>query len=208
MQTNRWSIQDLTRMALLAALLCASAYIAFPIPITLVNVTAQTFVLNLVALLLTKEQAGVTVALWILLGAVGVPVYSGGRGGFSELAGPTGGFIVGFLIAAWLIAWLKGDNPSPSRALVLTFIGIPIIDLLGGRLVRRLRTDPPHHRPADHSAALPARRHHQSRWRGAGLPALAEGTASVQQVTKMPSKLSCSNATWSRGSTSPADRRR
>ena len=56
MQTNRWSIQDLTRMALLAALMCASAYIAFPIPITLVNVTAQTFVLNLVALLLTKEQ--------------------------------------------------------------------------------------------------------------------------------------------------------
>ena len=123
MENNRWSIQDLTRMA--------SAYIAFPIPITLVNVTAQTFVLNLVALLLTKEQAGVTVALWILLGAIGVPVYSGGRGGFSELAGPTGGFIVGFLIAAWLIAWLKGDNPSPSRALVLTFIGIPIIDLLG-----------------------------------------------------------------------------
>ena len=108
MQTNRWSIQDLTRMALLAALMCASAYIAFPIPITLVNVTAQTFVLHLVALLLTKEQAGVT-----------------------ELAGPTGGFIVGFLIAAWLIAWLKGDNPSPSRALVLTLIGIPIIDLLG-----------------------------------------------------------------------------
>ena len=131
MENNRWSIQDLTRMALLTALLCASAYIAFPIPITLVNVTAQTFVLNLVALLLTKEQAGVTVALWILLGAIGVPVYSGGRGGFSELAGPTGGFIVGFLIAAWLIAWLKGDNPSPRRALVLTFIGIPIIDLLG-----------------------------------------------------------------------------
>ena len=47
------------------------------------------------------------------------------------MAGPTGGFIVGFLIAAWLIAWLKGDNPRPSRALVLTFIGIPIIDLLG-----------------------------------------------------------------------------
>ena len=102
-----------------------------PSPSALVNVTAQTFVLNLVALLLTKEQAGVTVALWILLGAIGVPVYSGGRGGFSELAGPTGGFIVGFLIAAWLIAWLKGDNPSPSRALVLTLIGIPIIDLLG-----------------------------------------------------------------------------
>lgn len=131
MQSNRWSIQDLTRMALLAALMCASAYIAFPIPITLVNVTAQTFVLNLVALLLTKEQAGVTVGLWILLGAVGVPVYSGGRGGFSQLAGPTGGFIVAFLVAVWLMAWLKGENPSPRRALIVTLIGIPIIDLMG-----------------------------------------------------------------------------
>lgn len=105
MQTNRWSIQDLTRMALLAALLCASAYIAFPIPITLVNVTAQTFVLNLVALLLTKEQAGVTVALWILLGAVGVPVYSGGRGGFSELPVPPAG-------SSWASSSPPGSSPG------------------------------------------------------------------------------------------------
>ena len=52
METNRWNIHDLTQMALLVALLSASAYLAFPIPITLVTVTAQTLVLNLIALLL------------------------------------------------------------------------------------------------------------------------------------------------------------
>lgn len=131
MQTNRWNLHDLTRMALLAALLSASAYLAFPIPITLVNVTAQTFVLNLTALLLDRKQAAVTVGVWILLGAVGVPVYSGGRGGFSELFGPTGGFIFGFLLAAWLIAWLKGTHPAPARALALVLLGILVIDGMG-----------------------------------------------------------------------------
>ena len=55
METNRWNIHDLTQMALLVALLSASAYLAFPIPITLVTVTAQTLVLNLIALLLDRQ---------------------------------------------------------------------------------------------------------------------------------------------------------
>ena len=56
METNRWNIHDLTQMALLVALLSASAYLAFPIPITLVTVTAQTLVLNLIALLLDRRR--------------------------------------------------------------------------------------------------------------------------------------------------------
>ena len=74
METNRWNIHDLTQMALLVALLSASAYLAFPIPITLVTVTAQTLVLNLIALLLDRRKAALTVAVWILLGAVPQPM--------------------------------------------------------------------------------------------------------------------------------------
>lgn len=132
MKTSRWNIHDLTQMALLVALLSVSAYIAFPIPITLVSVTAQTLVLNLTALLLDRRKAAITVAVWILLGAVGVPVYSGGRGGLSQLFGPTGGFIFAFLVAAYLIALLKGDHFSLPRYLLVTIcVGIPIIDLAG-----------------------------------------------------------------------------
>lgn len=132
MQTARWNVHDLTQMALLVALLSASAYLAFPIPITLVSVTVQTLILNLTALLLDRRKAAVTVAVWILLGAVGIPVFSGGRGGLAELVGPTGGYIFGFLIAAYLIALLKGRAFSLPRYLLVTLcVGIPVIDLLG-----------------------------------------------------------------------------
>lgn len=116
METSRWNIHDLTQMALLVALLSVSAYIAFPIPITLVSVTAQTLFLNLTALLLDRRKAAVTVAVWILLGAVGVPVYSGGRGGLSQLFGPTGGFIFAFLLAAYLGSPCSRVTTSPCSA--------------------------------------------------------------------------------------------
>ena len=164
METNRWNIHDLTQMALLVALLSASAYLAFPIPITLVTVTAQTLVLNLIALLLDRRKAALTVAVWILLGAVGIPVYSGGRGGLSELVGPTGGFIFAFLVAAYLISLLKGKEFSLPRYLLVTLcIGIPVIDLAGAAWYKFY---------ADIgwgtallTTALPARRHHQERGR-------------------------------------------
>ena len=122
-------ILNMTYIAMFAALMAVCAWIA--VPIATIPITLQTFGVFCAVGLLGGKRGTLAILVYILLGAIGVPVYSGGRGGFSELAGPTGGFIVGFLIAAWLIAWLKGDNPSPSRALVLTFIGIPIIDLLG-----------------------------------------------------------------------------
>lgn len=153
METNRWNIHDLTQMALLVALLSASAYLAFPIPITLVTVTAQTLVLNLIALLLDRRKAALTVAVWILLGAVGIPVYSGGRGGLSELVGPTGGFIFAFLVAAYLISLLKGKEFSLPRYLLVTLcIGIPVIDLAGAAWYKFYAdigwgTAPAHHRP-------------------------------------------------------------
>ena len=79
-----------------------------------------------------RRKAALTVAVWILLGAVGIPVYSGGRGGLSELVGPTGGFIFAFLVAAYLISRLKGKEFSLPRYLLVTLcIGIPVIDLAG-----------------------------------------------------------------------------
>lgn len=132
MQTSRWNIHDLTQMALLVALISVSAYLVFPIPVTLVSVTAQTLIINLAALLLDRRKAALTVAAWIFLGAVGTPVFSGGAGGVGHLVGPTGGYIFGFLIAAYLIALLKGDHFSLPRYLLVTLcVGIPVIDLIG-----------------------------------------------------------------------------
>ncbi len=128
---QRFTTQELTTMALLAALLCVSSYISINLPFSAVPITAQTLVINMIALLLKPKKAGVTVGLWILLGLVGLPVFSGGKAGFGVLAGATGGYIIGYLVAAVVIALIKGKKNTVVRNLICVFIGIPIIYAVG-----------------------------------------------------------------------------
>ncbi|MCC8152117.1 MAG: biotin transporter BioY, partial [Lachnospiraceae bacterium] len=67
----------------------------------------------------------------ILLGLVGLPVFSGGKGGFNVLAGATGGYIIGYLVAVILISWLKGSKNKVIRSMISVFAGIPIIYAVG-----------------------------------------------------------------------------
>lgn len=110
-------IQSMVRMALFAALLSASALFAafiYPIPITL-----QLLFVALAALVLGPKEALGAVALYVALGAAGLPVFSGGRGGLGILAGPTGGFLIGFILAAGLGALV---NLILSRTTVPTLV--------------------------------------------------------------------------------------
>lgn len=86
------------RAALAAALVAAGALIA--IPLGPVPVTLQVFVVAVAALVLAPAEALLALGLYVALGAVGAPVFSGGSSGVGALAGPTGGFILGFVIAA------------------------------------------------------------------------------------------------------------
>ena len=92
---QKLTTQERPTMALLAALLCVSSYISIRLPFSAVPITAQTLVINIAALLLKPKKAGITIAVWILLGIAGLPVFSGGTGGFGVLAGSTGGYIIG-----------------------------------------------------------------------------------------------------------------
>lgn len=124
--------QELTVMALLAAILCVSSYINIPLPISPVPITAQLLVVNLIALLLKSKKAALTVGIWLLLGIVGLPVFSGGRGGFGVLAGPTGGFAIGYLVMTLLTAILcQKCQKEYQKLLILLVIGIPIIYIFG-----------------------------------------------------------------------------
>jgi biotin transport system substrate-specific component len=96
--TARSRSHHLATAGLLVALLCASAWIA--IPAGAVPVTLQVFVVLLTALLLPPVWAGSAVAVYLVLGAIGVPVFSAGQGGMGVIAGPTGGYLLGFLIGA------------------------------------------------------------------------------------------------------------
>lgn len=80
--------------------LAASSYVEtpmWPVPITL-----QTYAVCIIGALLGARLGAITVALYLLEGAFGLPVFAGGGMGFAHLLGPTGGYLVGFLIAAAL----------------------------------------------------------------------------------------------------------
>jgi biotin transport system substrate-specific component len=86
--------------SLLAALISASAYVAFPF--APVPVTLQVFVVTLAALLSSPGWAGAAMGLYVALGAAGLPVFAGARGGIGVLFGPTGGYLFGFVLASVL----------------------------------------------------------------------------------------------------------
>ena len=103
MQSQKLTPKDLTLTALFAALLAICAWISIPatLPFTL-----QTMGLFMAMGLLGGKRATLAVLLYLLLGMIGIPVFSGFRGGPGVLMGVTGGYLIGFLIAAlayWLI---------------------------------------------------------------------------------------------------------
>ncbi|MCQ2414292.1 MAG: biotin transporter BioY, partial [Clostridia bacterium] len=90
----------LCETALMTALMCVCAWITVPLPA--VPVTLQTFAVFFALLFLGGKWGTVSVALYLSLGALGLPVFSGMRGGFGILFGSTGGYLFGFLFAGVL----------------------------------------------------------------------------------------------------------
>ena len=91
--------------ALVTAFMAATGWIA--LPIGPVPVTLQVFGVVLAALLLSWEWAAVALAVYLVMGAAGIPVFSLGTAGLGVVMGPTGGYIVGFVLAAPTGAYLR-----------------------------------------------------------------------------------------------------
>jgi biotin transport system substrate-specific component len=108
-------------------LLAFSAQIGIPLPFTPVPVTLQTMMVLATGALLGSRRGAAAVLLYIAEGAVGLPVFSLGRSGIAHLAGPTGGYLVGFVAAAFL-AGLFSER-GWDRNWILAFIGLMIADL-------------------------------------------------------------------------------
>lgn len=126
------TILAMSQIAVCAALLCVSAYISIPLPFIPVPFTMQVLMVVLVALILKPVYALIAQVLYTLLGVVGLPVFSGGKSGFGTILSPTGGFIIGFIIAAFLVSLLKGKKDNIVRFILISIlIGIPCIYIPG-----------------------------------------------------------------------------
>ena len=93
-----FSVREMVFTALFAAVMCAIAPVA--VPVGPVPITLGSLAVYLAAGTLGAKFGTISVALYVALGAVGLPVFSGFRGGFQIIAGATGGFLIGFILCA------------------------------------------------------------------------------------------------------------
>ena len=107
--------KNLILISLFTALICISAQITLPIPV--VPLTGQTLAIGLCATVLGSRKGAAAAGLYVLIGAAGLPVYSGFTGGIGILFGPTGGYLFSFIPAAYLIGFITertGHALSPA----------------------------------------------------------------------------------------------
>jgi biotin transport system substrate-specific component len=112
--------------SLMAALTAVGAYIH--IPIGPVPIVLSTLFVILSGLLLGSRWGPASMALYLLVGAIGIPVFAGGKGGFAHFLGPTGGYLLGYLISSWITGLIsEKSNRLLSRDVIAVVIGSLIL---------------------------------------------------------------------------------
>ena len=119
-----------------AAIIAVLAQVTIPLP--LIPITGQTLAVGIIVTILGTRLGTLSVLLYILLGAAGLPVFSGMSGGLGILVGPTGGYIVGFLATAIIMGlYLDKFGITFAQAIIANIIGM-IITLAFGTVWLKL----------------------------------------------------------------------
>jgi biotin transport system substrate-specific component len=114
-------------------LVAALAQVRIPLPFTPVPVTGQTLAVLVVGAALGARKGAASLLLYLLAGFAGLPVFHGGTSGAAVLLGPTGGYLIGFVAAAWLVGALaaRGLDRRIPTALLAFLAGEVVIYLFG-----------------------------------------------------------------------------
>jgi len=98
------SLRGMAYASMFGALTAVGAFIMIPLPP--VPITMQTFFVSLAGALLGGYLGAMSQVVYILLGVIGLPVFAGGKAGAGVLLGPTGGYLIGFVVGAYVIGWM------------------------------------------------------------------------------------------------------
>src|SRR5215207_348284 len=126
-------LRDLILITLGTLFVAALAQVKIPLPFTPIPLTGQTFAVLLIGATLGSKRSLVSMLLYIALGAFGLPIFAGGASGLAYLSGATLGYLVGFVLAAYVIGLLaeRGPERSMRTSLIPFLIGTIIIYVCG-----------------------------------------------------------------------------
>ncbi|MDI6769617.1 MAG: biotin transporter BioY [Anaerolineales bacterium] len=131
-RTAAW-LRDLGLILAGSLLVAALAQVKIPLPFTPVPLTGQTFAVLLVGAALGSRRGAASMALYLTEGLLGLPFFSGGGSGLGHLLGPTGGYLAGFVAAAYVVGLLceRGLEQRVRTAILPFLAGTAVIYLLG-----------------------------------------------------------------------------
>ncbi|KKM87460.1 hypothetical protein LCGC14_1268650 [marine sediment metagenome] len=129
--------KDIAIIALFAALTAVGSLIKIPLGFTPVPITLQVFFVLFAGLILGPVRGALALLAYLVIGAVGIPVFAGGTGGFQAIVGPSGGYLYGFVIAAFVVGLvarsIKGDRTVvlAGSAFLACIAGVLVIYVFG-----------------------------------------------------------------------------
>ncbi|NWG03922.1 MAG: biotin transporter BioY [Syntrophaceae bacterium] len=130
-------LRELVFASLMAALVAIGAYIH--VPIGPVPIVLSTLFVLLSGLLLGSRWGLASMGLYLFVGAIGIPVFAGGKGGLAHFLGPTGGYLFGYLLASWITGfiserlsgrWMKDILAVVVGSLAIYSLGVPWLKLV------------------------------------------------------------------------------
>ncbi len=131
MTNNSRNLKKVILAALMAAVTVVCTWINVPLPFTPVPINMAVLAVFLSGGLLGAYYGLISQAVYIMCGLIGLPVFSGFRGGPSVLVGPTGGYIVGYLVCSFIVGLLIKESTSIIKIVVSLIIGLAACYALG-----------------------------------------------------------------------------
>lgn len=130
MEDKKITTYQMAVTALMAAVLCVIGPLS--VPIGAIPISLSNFVISLTVWLLGPKFGTLSVAIYLALGAVGMPVFSGYGGGLAKLAGPTGGYLIGYLAMAFIGGlFVEKSKGNPVISGIGLVIGVAVSYVFG-----------------------------------------------------------------------------
>ncbi len=126
---NRIKTKDMILIALFATLTTIGAYIS--IPIGVVPFTFQTLFVMLSGLLLGSKKGALSMIVYVLMGLVGMPVFANGLSGIGIIFKPTFGYLIGFIVASYIIGLIHEKTKHFKFYFIAPFVGLVAIYIIG-----------------------------------------------------------------------------
>ena len=120
------TVVEMTKVALMTALLCVIAPHTIILPVSPVGITLGSFLVYLAGALLGPYLGSLSVLLYLLLGFAGLPVFSGYTSGAAKLLGPTGGYLIGFIPCAFVIGMFMKKYKKGIQGILMIVLGVVV----------------------------------------------------------------------------------